>query len=112
MTQDTIRHLVYNYGSEVPHVQKYAKEKKVWGELIPGSKEATKGEVIHAVREEMAQKLSDVILRRMDLGSGEYPGDEAVQACSELMAGESGWDRKRIKQETQEVQNLYKTRDK
>jgi glycerol-3-phosphate dehydrogenase len=53
-------------------------------------------EVIHAVREEMAVRLEDVILRRTDLGSGSHPGPAAIEQSARRMQTLLGWpDRKR-----------------
>jgi glycerol-3-phosphate dehydrogenase len=49
-------------------------------------------EIIRAVRDEAALKLADVILRRTSLGSFEYPGDDVLRTCAEIMARELGWN--------------------
>jgi glycerol-3-phosphate dehydrogenase len=66
-----------------------------------------KAEVIHACREEMAQKLSDVAFRRTNLGTGEYPGDSVLQACAALMSTELGWDKQRIRREVEETKSAF-----
>jgi glycerol-3-phosphate dehydrogenase len=72
-----------------------------------GSSTTIKAEVIHAVRHEMAQKLSDVVFRRTDLGSGNRPEPRSLQVCADLMASELGWDQTRTQKELEEVQMLY-----
>ncbi len=104
---EVIDHLVYNYGSEYQRIIHYGYERPDFSSLIPGSKEVLKAEVVHAVREEMAQKLSDVILRRTDLGSGRRPKKESIQVCADIMAQEYGWNRERIKREIEEVNGVY-----
>ena len=64
-------------------------------------------EIVRAVRDEMACKLSDVILRRTELGSFEYPGDEVLKTCAEIMARELGWDVARQASEIAEAKRLY-----
>jgi glycerol-3-phosphate dehydrogenase len=66
-----------------------------------------KAEVIHAVREEMAHKLGDVVFRRTDLGTGGHPGATALQGCAELVAAELGWSKERIQQELAEVEARF-----
>ena len=66
-----------------------------------------KAEVIYAVREEMALKLSDVIRRRTVLGSAEIPSDAALESCAGLMAAELGWDADRISAEITETKMIY-----
>ncbi len=94
--------LVHNYGSEYHRVLNYLKEDSTWGEPLSNSK-VIRAEVIHAVREEMAQKLGDVVLRRTDLGTGAYPGAPALNTCAELMASELGWNKRRTEKELDEV---------
>ena len=101
------RHLGLNYGTLVEDVLDLGKEDASLLEILPGSEEALKAEVVYAIRNEMAQKLSDVILRRTDLGSAGHPGKDAVQACAYLMAKELGWDAKRIKEEIATVDAIY-----
>jgi glycerol-3-phosphate dehydrogenase len=62
-----------------------------------------KAEVIHAVREEMALTLCDVILRRTDSGTTGCPSRHDLQAIARVMAGELGWDEARISSEIEQV---------
>ena len=66
-----------------------------------------KAEVVHGVRMEMAQRLTDVVLRRSDLGTGAHPGAAVVAECARLMAGELGWDAARVERELAEVRAAY-----
>ena len=66
-----------------------------------------KAEVIHGIREEMAQKLSDVIFRRTELGTASYPGNTCLKACAEIMAAELGWDDTRTQKELEETKDVY-----
>jgi glycerol-3-phosphate dehydrogenase len=56
-------------------------------------------EVTHAVREEMAVHLEDVILRRTDLGSGSHPGPLAVLQAAQRMQQLLGWSEQRLHEE-------------
>ena len=58
-----------------------------------------KAQIIHAVREEMAQNLGDIVFRRTDLATGDYPGREALRECADVLAAELGWNQSRIEQE-------------
>ena len=109
---DTMRHLVYHYGSDYKRILDYGKERPDALEKVRGSKDVIRAEVVHAVREEMAVRLTDVVLRRTDLGSAGYPGDEAVKACSDIMARELGWDRERVAGEAETLKNVYRTSEK
>jgi glycerol-3-phosphate dehydrogenase len=103
-----MRHLVYSFGSMVPDVLKCADENPEFTKTVPGSSEVLMAEVVHTVREEMALKLSDVILRRTDLGSGGHPGKNTLEACARIMSKELGWNSARTKTEMAEVEEIYK----
>jgi glycerol-3-phosphate dehydrogenase len=63
--------------------------------------------VVHGIREEMAMRLSDILLRRTDLGSAGNPGDETVQYCADVMAKELGWNSSRKKEEMDAIKVIY-----
>lgn len=100
--------LLHNHGSEYRAVLHCLDENSLWAETI-GASSTIKAEVIHAVREEMAQKLGDVVFRRTDLGTGEHPGAAALGTCAELMATELGWNSSRIRKEIEEVTSGFPT---
>jgi glycerol-3-phosphate dehydrogenase len=58
---------------------------------VIGDSTTIRGQVYQAVREEAARTLGDVVLRRTDLGTGEYPGSAALRECAEIVAEELGW---------------------
>jgi glycerol-3-phosphate dehydrogenase len=101
--------LIRNYGSAYQEVLKYIDEDPTWAGTL-GLSKTLKAEVVHAVREEMAQKLTDVVFRRTELATGEHPGEAALQSCAELMASELKWDRCRAQQELAEVERTLRTR--
>ena len=78
---EVMHHLAHSYGSKYGDVLRYVGENPVWGATL-GESRVIGAEVIHAVREEMAQKLEDVVFRRTDLGTGAYPGESSLRACA------------------------------
>ncbi|MCB0095190.1 MAG: hypothetical protein KDE46_05680, partial [Caldilineaceae bacterium] len=62
---------------------------------------------VHAARAEMAEKLSDIVFRRTDLGTGSHPGAEALEVCAALMAAEKGWNSARKERELAEVEAAF-----
>ncbi|GIX49605.1 MAG: glycerol-3-phosphate dehydrogenase [Candidatus Tectimicrobiota bacterium] len=101
--------LLRNYGTAYEGVLRYCQEDPTWAEPLPGAT-VLRAEVIHAVREEMACKLSDVVFRRTDLGTGAWPQEAALQACAALMARELGWSPQRQQQELDEVREALRRR--
>lgn len=101
-----MRALAHNYGSEYQRVLRYAEGDVKLLETIANST-VIKAEVPHAVQEEGAVKLSDVVLRRTDLGTGGYPGVKALSICGALMAKDLGWDEAQLEQEIKEVEKVF-----
>jgi glycerol-3-phosphate dehydrogenase len=64
-------------------------------------------EVVHAIRTEMAVRLSDVVVRRTGLGAAGHPGREAILACARIAARESGWSADREAEEVAAVERVY-----
>jgi glycerol-3-phosphate dehydrogenase len=60
----------------------------------PGT-EASRGEIVKAVREEMAVKLTDIVFRRTTLGIVPGPERVAVEAAARVAGSELGWDARR-----------------
>lgn len=110
LSVEIIRHLIYNYGSEYAQVLRYIDENPDWKQTVADTSQVIKAEVIHGIREEMAEKLADVVLRRTDLGSAGDPGDGALKTCAALMAKELDWDAVRVRREIEEVKSIYSTK--
>jgi glycerol-3-phosphate dehydrogenase len=98
LPEAVIQNLVTNYGTQFRQVVRHASENSSLRESI-GLSPVIKAQIVHAVREEMAQNLADVVFRRTDLATGDYPGREALRECGEILAVELGWDEPRIEQE-------------
>ncbi len=108
LSKATVRTLIYNYGT--------AYEKML--QHLDSCPEASHGgfsddwglfraQTRFAIHEEMAQKLSDVVFRRTELGTAGHPGVEAINVCAKVMAEELGWDPAKIQQECQEVEHRF-----
>jgi glycerol-3-phosphate dehydrogenase len=106
LDREVLHALIHNYGSEYIGVLKYIDESADFAHRL-GNSTVLKAEVLHAIREEMAEKIGDVVFRRTDLGTGGHPGEEAMHACARLMASELGWDENRVREEINEVRNTF-----
>ncbi|MEZ4659950.1 MAG: glycerol-3-phosphate dehydrogenase C-terminal domain-containing protein [Caldilineaceae bacterium] len=98
--------LAHNHGSHYRDILNYAAEDPTLVQCVNGAT-VLKAEVVHAVRHEMAEKLSDIVFRRTDLGTGSHPGAEALEVCASLMAAEKGWSRERTVRELAEVEAAF-----
>jgi glycerol-3-phosphate dehydrogenase len=95
-----LRRLIANYGTAYPNVLKYL-------DADPAGDVVLRAEVRHAVREEMAQRLSDVIFRRTEFGTAGEPQAGVLRVCAEVMQAELGWSAARTEQECQLVHERY-----
>ncbi|MFT5728485.1 MAG: glycerol-3-phosphate dehydrogenase [Desulforhopalus sp.] len=89
------QHLKKTYGSDWRSVIKYLVYKgdsvpnaPLWLSLDPQMLEA---EVMYFIHDEMAFTLSDVILRRSNIGAAEEPEEKVLAAIADVMAKELGW---------------------
>ena len=105
------RHLIKNYGTAYSDILNYLDEAPELACTLDHKSEVVGAEVIHGIREEMAQKLIDVVRRRTELGSAGNPGDKAIEKCAELMSEELGWDSVRKKSEIDETKQSLRIGD-
>jgi glycerol-3-phosphate dehydrogenase len=108
LSPQTLQHLLRNYGSEYRGILEYCDTNPQWSASISEDYPVIKAEVIHGVQREMAQKLADVVLRRTELGTAGHPGTACLYTCAEIMAEELGWDRNRVANEVQELEEVFR----
>ena len=106
--QRTIDHLKQIYGAQYKSVMDLAKSDEKLAETICQGSPTIKAEVVYAIREEMAQHLSDVVMRRTELINIGNPGSEAVRTCAEIMGNELRWEESRRKTEVNNVQAVLR----
>jgi glycerol-3-phosphate dehydrogenase len=106
LSADVLTPLVRNYGTAYPEVLRWMGEDRSLSERM-GSSNVIGAEVVHAVREEMAQKLADVVFRRTELGTAAHPGESALRTGAALMAAELGWNHERVRTELDEVRRAF-----
>jgi glycerol-3-phosphate dehydrogenase len=78
-----------NYGTEYRALADRARVAE--GARRLGGSDTVMAEVNHAVEDEMALRLADVVLRRTNLGSGSHPGLPAMDAAARGMQRLLGW---------------------
>jgi len=105
LSSAVMEHLVFNYGTEAHDLLSIGKAVPSLLTPLAPSTSVLGAEVVHAVRAEMAVTLSDVVLRRTDLGSAGRPTPDALASCSRIMAAECGWDEARRRAELDQVNN-------
>ena len=101
------RRLAQGHGSRAEKLAAVFASNPGWDEPIAAKASVLRGEVIHAVRDEMAATLTDVVLRRTGMGSESCPSDAQLSAVADCMAGELGWSDERRRQEILAVRETY-----
>ena len=104
---DTVKHLVFTYGSGYRTLVQSIKDQPDLAEQIDVDSPVTKAEVVHAIHHEMALTLADVIQRRTELGSAGLPSVNALQKCAEIMGAKLGWSLEKQMQEIDTVIQKY-----
>jgi glycerol-3-phosphate dehydrogenase len=102
----SIRHLTHMFGSRLPDLLAKARACDL-AEL--GESGDTMIQVIHAVREEMALTLEDVVMRRTSLG--QFGPPRHLAQIADTMGAALGWDENRRWREMESVTALYRTRN-
>ena len=110
LPEESIRRLVYNYGSSYRKVLSYLDDDWRNSQAPIEDSAVFKAEVKYGVHEEMVQKLSDVVLRRTELGTAGRPDDGQLSMCAETIGRELGWSLTKIQAERQEMETFFERR--
>ncbi len=107
LPEASVENIARSYGSEYPRLYETIRADPAAASLVDGQKRVVRAQVLQALRHEMAMKLSDVVMRRTDLGAAGVPGAKVLRDCADLVAAEVGWSKDRVEQELREVQELF-----
>lgn len=98
---------MYIYGSDLEEIQKIQKENPAWSEKLEAGSDFTAGEVIWAVRKEMARTVDDVLARRVRVLYLDARKSIALAPrVAEIMAAELGRDREWVRNQVEEFTEL------
>lgn len=75
----------------------------------PAAEPVLLGEVIYAMRQEMAETLADTVFRRLPLACAAHPGRKALARCAAIMAEEKGWSEQRVRSELEHVERTFES---
>jgi glycerol-3-phosphate dehydrogenase len=106
-----LENLVRSYGSRYEDVLYLARRDPVLSEPLHPDLPEIGAQVVHAVRNEMARSLGDVVFRRTSLCTLMHPGQACLERVCELMARELGWGRAQRRREIQRVDMAFQTAD-
>ena len=103
----TLNYLFRQYGTETAALLNLVRTDRALSRPIHPEHPALAAEVIHAVRRELAQRVEDVLDRRLHLAAETADqGRAAAPAVAGLMARELGWTTERIREEAARFQPL------
>ena len=103
---DDIGRIVFNYGSQAEHL--FNKSISPENEGKNNYKvNLIEQEVLNAIENEMAIKLSDTILRRTEIGTTEIPAMSNIDFISKIMAKKLSWDEDKRCNEIEELKKFY-----
>jgi glycerol-3-phosphate dehydrogenase len=109
VTAPTLERLARSYGTVYPSVLALMESDRSLARPLGSGCAVTRGEVVYSVREEMAVRLADALLRRTEAGSAGFPGADAVESAAAVMAVDLGWDPQRTAVEIDLVRRHYQT---
>ncbi len=94
----SIDFLARDYGTESRAVFELARQNKTLAEIICEDGQIM-ASVVYAVRNESAQTLTDILLRRTGIGNIGHPGNAVLEKIGIMAGAELGWDQVRLDQE-------------
>lgn len=103
LSAETVLRLVRSYGTRWEKVAGLIEADGGMGKPIGAGCGVTAAEISYAIENEMAVKLSDVLLRRTEAGTAGNPGRDAIASAAHIMAARHGWDAERVRREIAEV---------
>jgi glycerol-3-phosphate dehydrogenase len=98
VSEATLDSLLHNHGTDYARVLERAQTAAPPFARVPDTP-VLAAEIDHAVEEEMAVRLADVVLRRTDMSGHEHPGREALRFTADRMARLLGWSHQRMLEE-------------
>jgi glycerol-3-phosphate dehydrogenase len=108
MTEEALRRVAATYGAGVDALLARTRQEPALGQPLSRECRVTGAEIVHAAQTEAAVKLGDAIVRRTEAGSAGYPGREALERASDLMARELGWTEMQRRREVTDVEAFYR----
>jgi len=99
LSRGALRMLVETYGRAYPRVLDLARKLPDGYERLCPSNPEIVAQLHHAVREEMAVSLQDVLLRRTGIGQSRCQGLDCAEPIAARMAELAGWSKRRLEAE-------------
>lgn len=91
LSTEAIDRLIRNYGSNLGVIMRLCEKDQSLAQCVPGSSDTIKAELEFILNNEMVHTLSDLILRRTDIGSFECPKMETIEYCADTVSDYLCW---------------------
>jgi glycerol-3-phosphate dehydrogenase len=102
-----LRHLIALYAEGAAEIIRLVHERPDLAEPLAANVETIKAEIVYTIRREMAVRLTDMLVRRTELGSAGRPPDEAIHTAARIAEAELGWEDRQTAQEIADVGRFY-----
>jgi glycerol-3-phosphate dehydrogenase len=109
-SETTSDHLLRTYGTRATEILKLVEDDPVLAKVFDAETGAIAAEVVFAFKHELAQTLSDCLLRRTMVGLNSTCGLDAVEAAAKIAGKHLGWSEDRVKQETDDYRRKATSR--
>ncbi len=95
------------YGGRCAEIIEIAARDRALASSLGAATDAIGAEIVHAVRNESARRLDDVVMRRCTIGAAAWPGDAVATRAADIAARELGWNDARRRQEIDALRDRY-----
>jgi glycerol-3-phosphate dehydrogenase len=102
-----IKRMLANYGSHLDTIAQYAEQDKSQAELVPGTADTIRAELKFVIENEMPKTLTDVLMRRTDLGSFARPQSETLEFCADMMTEYYNWNQAQRQKNIDDLLQCY-----
>ena len=103
----TLQRLIRLYGAQAEQILLLADKDSSLNMGIEGIAHSLVAELVHVMKNEMAEHAVDVLVRRVGVGVLAQPSSETVSQVVEFMAQQKGWSSQRKELETSLVQQEF-----
>ncbi|PCJ89261.1 MAG: hypothetical protein COA54_00560 [Thiotrichaceae bacterium] len=107
LSADIINQLLTNYGLETEGLLEHIRNNPQSAELIPGTQHHIAAEIHHAVTNEQALTLSDLLKRRLAIGDRAPPDLMTAQYCAKVMQQLFSWSDDTVRKQISELYASY-----
>jgi glycerol-3-phosphate dehydrogenase len=102
-----IRHLICRYAERAADIVTLMHERPELRRPLTPEDPTFSAEIVYVIRNEMAVRLTDIVLRRTTFGATGHPGDEAIRASAAIAGTELRWDAEQTAREIGDLQRFY-----